>query len=64
MKHALIQRLIALFCLGWLLFSFPLLALWDREATVFGLPLLPGGLFLTWAVLIALLAWLMERSER
>lgn len=64
MKHLLAQRLIALFCLGWLLFSFPLLALWDRNASVFGIPLLPGGLFLTWAVLILLLAWLMEKSER
>ncbi len=64
MKHLLAQRLIALFGLGWLLVSFPLLALWDRDATVFGIPLLPGGLFLTWAILILLLAWLMEKSER
>jgi len=64
LKHLLAQRLIALFGLGWLLVSFPLLALWDRDATVFGIPLLPGGLFLTWAILILLLAWLMEKSER
>jgi hypothetical protein len=57
------QRLVALFIAGWLLFTFPLLALWDRDITIFGLPLFPAGLFLTWAVLIALLAWTIERRE-
>ena len=47
------QRLLALFAAGWLLFNFPLLALWDRDATVFGLPLLPAALFAVWALLIA-----------
>jgi hypothetical protein len=56
------QRLIALFALALLLFNFPLLALWDREATVFGLPLFPAALFVLWALLIAALALLMERS--
>ncbi|OGB30464.1 MAG: hypothetical protein A3F78_14790 [Burkholderiales bacterium RIFCSPLOWO2_12_FULL_61_40] len=55
------QRLVALFCLGWLLLNFPLLGLWDVRATVMGLPLFPVALFLLWAVLIAVLAWLMER---
>ncbi len=62
MKQALIQKLFALFCLGWLLFSFPLVTLWDHPSSLFGLPLLPTGLFAVWAVLIALLAWLMERE--
>ena len=56
------QRLVALFVAGWLLLNFPLLALWDRDATLFGLPLFPAALFMLWAGLIALLAWLMERS--
>lgn len=56
-------RLIALFCLGWLLFSFPLLSLWDRDLLVLGLPLFPLALFLLWAILIALLAWLMESRK-
>ena len=41
------------FAAGTLLFSFPLLALSDRDATLFGLPLFPGGLLLIWAGLIA-----------
>ena len=56
------QRLLALFVAGWLLLNFPLLALWDRDATLFGLPLFPAALFMLWAGLIALVAWAVERS--
>jgi hypothetical protein len=59
----LTQRLVALFAAALLLFNFPLLALWDREALVLGLPLFPAALFGLWALLIAALAWLMERSS-
>jgi hypothetical protein len=56
------QRLLALFAAGTLLLNFPLLALWDRDTTVFGLPLFPLALFAIWSLLIALLAWLMESA--
>ncbi len=56
------QRLTGLFALALVLFNFPLLALWDRDATVLGLPLFPLALFIVWALLIAALAWLMERA--
>lgn len=56
------QRLVALFIAGLLLLNVPLLALWDHPATVWGLPLLPAALFAVWALLIALLAWLLERQ--
>jgi hypothetical protein len=54
------QRLVALFGAALLLFNFPLLALWDHEVLVFGLPLFPAALFAVWAALIGILAWLME----
>ena len=57
------QRLLGLFALGWLLLNFPLLALWDRDISVFGMPLLPAALFIGWGVLIGLLAWITERSQ-
>ncbi|MDY0105732.1 MAG: hypothetical protein RBS27_03570 [Giesbergeria sp.] len=57
------QRLVALFAGGWVLFNFPLLGLWDRDATVWGIPLFPLALFLLWGGLIAMLAWLMEWPE-
>lgn len=56
------QRLLALFALGWLLLSFPLLGLWDRDLVVFGLPLLPLAIFAGWGVLIAAIAWIAERG--
>ena len=56
------QRLIALFVAGWGLLNFPLLALWDVDATVLGLPLFPAALFMLWAGLIAGLAWLLETA--
>jgi len=59
----LLQRLAALFGAGLLLFNFPLLKLWLSEATVFGWPLLPVALFGGWALLIGILAWLMERGD-
>lgn len=63
MRAALLQqRLVGLFALALLLFNFPLLALWDRDLLVWGLPLFPVALFLVWALLIGALAWLMERS--
>ena len=54
------QRLLALFAVGVLLFNFPLLALWDRDATVLGLPLFPVALFAIWALLIAVLGVISE----
>jgi len=55
------QRLVALFVAGGLLLNFPLLALWDRDATVLGLPLFPVALFVLWGGLIALLGSIAER---
>ena len=54
------QRLLALFCAGLGLFNFPLLALWDRDLTLLGLPLFPTALFALWALLIAALALILE----
>lgn len=55
------QRLVALFVVALLLFNFPLLALWDHPAMLWGLPLFPTALFGVWALLIAALAVVMER---
>jgi len=55
------QRLVALFCCGWLLLNFPLLGLWDADVTVLGVPLFPAALMTLWGLLIVAMAWLMER---
>lgn len=57
------QRLVALFVAGWLALNFPLLALWDVDVRVLGLPLFPLALFVLWGLLIAALAWVVERSH-
>ena len=57
------QRLIGLFLLGCLLFSYPLLAIFNVRATVFGVPLLYAYLFTAWTLLIVLVAATMERAD-
>ena len=54
------QRLAAVFLLGCALLDYPLLSLFDRSGEVFGVPLLYAYLFAAWAVLIALMAAVIE----
>lgn len=54
------QRLVALFVAALLLFNFPLLALWDHDVRVWGLPLFPLALFGIWLALIVAVAWIVE----
>lgn len=55
------QRLVTLFLLGNLLFNYPLLALFNRPDTIFGIPLLYAYVFGAWILLIILLAAVVER---
>jgi hypothetical protein len=55
-------RFIALCMLGMVLFNFPLLALFNVPATVFGVPVLYAYMFVAWAVLIALMARVAESA--
>jgi len=57
------QRLVGLFVFGWLALTFPLLGLWDVDATLFGVPLLVFAMFVGWAILIALVAIAVERTR-
>jgi hypothetical protein len=52
-----------LFLLGALLFNFPLLAVFNRAAYVFGIPVLYAYIFFAWTLLIGLLALVVERSR-
>lgn len=58
------DRLIALFLLGVLAISPPLLAIFRAEEMVFGIPLLFFYLFAVWGALIVLLALAVERGRR
>ena len=55
------QRLAALCLLGFVLFSYPVLAVFNVPATVLGIPVLYLYFFVAWAVLIALMALVIER---
>ena len=57
------QRLIALCLLGFLLFNYPILALFHLPSAVLGIPVLYAWIFFAWAVLIALMAWVVEKQE-
>ena len=57
------QRLIALCLLGFLLFNYPILALFNLPSTVLGIPVLYAWIFFAWALLIALMAWVAEQRE-
>ena len=57
------QRLSALFGFGWLALNFPLLGLWDVDATWWGVPVFPAALFALWSLLIVVVSWLVERQN-
>ena len=54
------QRLVALCMLGILLFNYPLLALFNVAATLFGIPVLYAYIFSAWTLLIACMAYVVE----
>ncbi len=57
------QRLAAIFLLGCLLFNYPLLALFNKTAAVFGIPVLYAYIFLAWLGFILLVAFIVERRD-
>jgi hypothetical protein len=57
------QRLAALCLLGLVLFSYPVLAVFNVPATVAGIPVLYAYFFLAWGALIALIALVIERPD-
>lgn len=58
------QRLVVVFLLGLLLFFSPVISLFDRKDSLFGLPILYLYLFGVWLLLILAMAWILrERKE-
>lgn len=55
------QRLVALFVVGCLLFSYPVMSLFNVAATWAGIPVLYAYLFGAWAGLIVLMMLIAER---
>lgn len=55
------QRLVALFLLGVLLLNYPLLNLFASGGRVLGVPVLYAYVFSAWALVIALMALVVEK---
>lgn len=56
-------RMVAVAVLALLLFGFPFMALFDVDVRVLGVPLLWAYLFVAWAVVIAMIAWVARDAE-
>lgn len=54
------QHFVALCMIGMLLFNYPILSLFNRPGMLFGVPLVYAYLFIAWAALIALMAYIAE----
>ena len=57
------QRLVALFLLGVLLLNYPLLDLFTSPDRVLGIPVLYAYVFLVWALIIGLMALVVEKRS-
>ena len=57
------QRLVALFLLGVLLLNYPLLNLFAYSGEVLGIPVLYAYVFAVWALLIGLMALVVEKRK-
>lgn len=57
------QRLAALFLLGFLLLNYPLLNLFAHQTEIFGVPQLYVYVFAVWALLIGLMALVVEKRD-
>jgi predicted permease len=57
------QRLVAIVLLGCVLFNYPVLSLFSKPAMWLGIPLLYLCIFVIWALLIGLTAFVIERRE-
>ncbi|MGD9330221.1 MAG: hypothetical protein PVJ53_02860 [Desulfobacterales bacterium] len=54
------RRLIGLFFLGYLLFNYPLLSLFNRPLFIMGVPMIYAYLFTIWGLLIVLTVFIVS----
>ena len=57
------QRFIALCVIGTVLFNYPILALFNVPGVLLGVPVLYAYIFIAWAALIALMAYIAESGR-
>lgn len=57
------QRLIAAFLFGCLVFNYPILALFNQDRSVFGIPVLFVYIFGIWLLLIVMMMIIIEMPD-
>jgi hypothetical protein len=57
------QRLVAVFLLGCVLFNYPLLSLFNTPGEILNFPLLYIYIFGAWALLIGVMAYVIEKRK-
>jgi hypothetical protein len=57
------QRLAAIFLLGCVLFNYPLLSLFNKPSEILDVPLLYIYIFGAWALLIGVMAYVIEKRR-
>jgi hypothetical protein len=57
------QRLIAAFLFGCLVFNYPILALFNQDGTVYGIPALFVYIFGIWLLLIVVMVIIIEMPD-
>lgn len=57
------QRLIAAFLFGCLVFNYPILALFNQDGTLYGIPLLFIYIFGVWLLLIVVMMIIVEMPD-
>lgn len=55
-------RMVAVAALALLLFNYPLLAVFDVDVSLLGVPLLWAYLFASWVIVIAVVTWVVRDS--
>ncbi len=63
-EYLKVQRLIALFAFGYILFNFPILSLFDLNQWFWGIPGLFVYLFAAWLIVIMLMALVIESGDK
>jgi hypothetical protein len=53
-------RMVTVAALALLLFNYPLLAVFDVDVSVLGVPLLWAYLFISWVIVIAVVTWVVR----
>jgi hypothetical protein len=58
------RRLVGLFLLGWILYNYPFLSLFNLPGSYLGIPILFCYIFLAWAGLIVLVIFITQSGNR